>query len=263
MADTVSAGRAMFPPQRHDRILALLHRDGLVDVAKLAEAFDVTTETVRRDLSDLQRRRLVRRVHGGAIPWESGGFEPLLSQRDVRNVDEKRRIAAAAIQELPPEGCVILDSGSTTARVAQQLPPDSALTIVTNSVLIAQLLANHRSVDVVVLGGAFDKNTLATVDGQTVAAVRQLRVDALVLGADGISANGGLTTPSRAQAELKGAMIAAARRVLAVIDHSKVGNDQFIRFAECREVDTLITGTAVDLATAAGLEEAGVDVLRV
>lgn len=255
--------RTLFPPQRHERILSLLHERGRVDVADLAEEFAVTTETIRRDLSDLQRSRLVRRVHGGAVLWDSGGFQPLVAQRDLRFVDEKRRIAAAAIRELPPEGTVLLDSGSTTMRVLQQLPPDTALTLVTNSVLAPQILAEHDRVHLILLGGATDKKTLATIDEQTVAAVREFRVDVLILGTDGLSPEGGLTTPYRSQAELKRAMISSARRVIVVADHSKIGNDHFIRFATCADVDTLITNTAVDDDTTAALEATGLTVVRV
>lgn len=257
-----AARPGMFPPQRQEEILRLTRAHGKVDVAELAAGFDVTTETVRRDLSDLQRRRLVRRVHGGAIPWEEGRFEPLLADRDTQCVEEKRRIAEVAVGELPPEGVVLLDSGSTTARLAERLPTDSRLRVVTNSLVIAQLLADHEDVDVVVLGGALDRNTRATVDGQTVAEIRDMGVDAVVLGTDGVSVDRGLTTPYRAQAEVKRAMVEAARRVVLVADHTKIGNDQFLRFAPCSRIDTLVTDRGVDDATAAGLEATGMTVLR-
>ncbi len=264
MADTVDAvgRRTMFPPQRQQEILRLARDNGQVDVADLASAFEVTTETIRRDLSDLQRRRLLRRVHGGAILWDEGRFEPLLADRDVQRVEEKRRIAAVAVGELPPEGVVLLDSGSTTARLAERIPVDSALTVITNSLVNAQLLADHDEVEVMVLGGAMDKNTRATADSQTVTAIQDLTVDTVVLGTDGVSVAKGLTTPYRVQADIKRAMIAAARRVILVADHSKVGNDQLVRFATCDQVDTLVTDTGVDDATASALEAAGMTVLR-
>lgn len=258
-----SAGRsAMFPPQRHDEILRLAREHGRVDVGGLARAFDVTTETIRRDLSDLQHRRLVRRVHGGAIPWTDDGFEPLMARREIRNVEAKRRIAAIAVEELPPEGTVLFDSGSTTAHVARVLGRPDPLRMVTNSLLITQQMVEHPGADVVMLGGALDIRTLATVDGQTVAAVRELQVDALVIGADGISLEGGLTTPYREQAELKRAMIRAARRVIAVIDSSKVDADQLIRFADWAEVDTLISDDGLDPGLAEKIAEHGVTVVR-
>lgn len=262
MADVAATRQALFPPQRQQEILRLTRTGGRVDVADLATAFAVTTETIRRDLSDLQRRRLVRRVHGGAIPWDSGRFEPLIEQRDIQRVDEKQRIACLAVAELPSTGAVILDSGSTTARVAERIPSDCSLTVVTNSVIHAQLLHEHRDTNVVVLGGALDKNTMAMVDAQTIAQVRELTVDTLVFGTDGISAEGGLTTPYRSQAELKRAMLAAARRVVLVADHSKVDDDQLIRFASCAEIDLFVTDADVDDEAVARLESAGVAVVR-
>lgn len=259
----VANGRALFPAQRHERILALLGERGRVDVSELAEDFEVTTETIRKDLTELQRRRLVKRVHGGAVPWGGDGFQPLLAMRDLRNPDQKRRIGAAAAQGLPPAGTVLLDSGSTTAYVAQQLPPDCELTVITNSLVATQILSAHERVRVVLLGGAVDKDTQATVDAETIRSVTQLHVDAVVLGADGLSPTGGLTTPSRVQAELKRAMIAAAGRVVAVTDHSKFGVDQQITFAACREVDELITDDGMPDDHVAALAAAGLTVVRV
>lgn len=262
MAETAVSRRAMYPEQRQDEILRLLRDHERVDVADLAVQFDVTTETIRRDLSELQRRRLVRRVHGGAIPWDSGRVEPLLAERDAQQIEEKSRIGALAVQELPPEGVVMLDSGSTIARVAERLSMDSRLTIVTNSLANVQALAEHVTIRLVVLGGEMERNTLTMADAQTVAAIQDLTVDTLILGTDGISAHGGLSTPYRHHAEVKRAMIRSARRVIAVADHTKVGTDHFIRFATCVDIDTLITDSDADPAAVASVEAAGTTVLQ-
>jgi DeoR family transcriptional regulator, fructose operon transcriptional repressor len=252
----------LYPQERQDEILALARRHGRVEVAALADAFGVTTETVRRDLSDLQRRKLLRRVHGGAILWSAGGYEPLITHRNSINNAEKERIAMAAIAELPPEGTVLLDSGTTTTRIAQHLTDELELTIVTNSLVVAQLLANHPRVTVMIPGGVFDKGTLAVVGEQTVAQIRDLRVDTVLLGTDGISVDGGLTTPHLNHAAVKRAMVACARRVVTVADSSKVGHDHFLRFATLDQIDTLITDTGLDDDTMARLEAAGPTVIR-
>lgn len=252
----------LYPPERQEAILHIAQEQGRVEVAALAEAFQVTTETVRRDLTVLQQRRLLHRVHGGAILWDHDRFEPLLAKRKTQHVDEKRRIALAVVEELPPDGIVLLDSGSTLARVASHLPAGRSLTVVTNSILNVQLLTDHDDAEVVVLGGAYDKATLTAVDSQTVAQVQQLRVDVVILGTDGISPDGGLTTPYRNQAELKRAMIAAARRVIVAADSSKIPHDHFIRFAACQDVDTLITDDGLDDATTQRFEEIGLRVVR-
>lgn len=255
--------RSFYPPERQEAILRLAREQGRVEVAALADTFQVTTETVRRDLSVLQKRRLLRRVHGGAILWGQDGFEPLLADRDTRRVEEKRRIALAAIEELPPEGTVLLDSGSTLARVAQHLPTGLDLRIVTNSLLNIQLLAEHEDAEVIVLGGGFHKETLATVDEQTVREIAALHVDVVLLGSDGVSPQGGLSSPYRNHAEVKRAMVASAGRVVALVDSSKIPKDYFVRFATCREIDTLITDDDLSDDLAADLGSAGMRVVRV
>ncbi|WP_173400693.1 DeoR/GlpR family DNA-binding transcription regulator [Ilumatobacter nonamiensis] len=237
--------RPRFPAQRQDEMAALTRARGRVDVADLAEHFQVTTETIRRDLSDLQERRLLRRVHGGAVPWETLRFEPLLAVRGDQQLDEKRRIGAAAVDELRESGTVIIDSGSTTARFCEALPRDRPLHIVTNSILNAQVLAEFDNAEVTMIGGTLRQNTMAMVDAHAAAAIGQLTVDALFISCDGMSTSRGLTTPYEYEAALKRAMIAAARRVIVLADHSKLDNDQLFRFAEWSDIDVLVTDTGI------------------
>ena len=263
MTDHVAeaAPTALFQTERQREILATTIQSGRVEVAELADRFGVTTETIRRDLSDLQRQRAVRRVHGGAIPWHRADFEPLLSVRDDRHDVEKRRLARVAVRELPDAGAVIIDSGSTLSRFAEAIPAECALRVVTNSLRIAQILADHERTDVIVLGGKLRKNTLAMVDADAVAAVEPLLVDTLFISCDGLSAERGLTTPYREEAALKRAMITAARRVVALVDHSEFGQEHFVRFAEWSDIDVLVTNTEADPRTLAAIEALGTTVL--
>ena len=256
-----SAG-ALFPAQRQREIASLAIEHGRVEVADLASRFNVTTETIRRDLSELQDRRIVRRVHGGATKWEAGGFEPLLSARAEKRNAEKRRIAAAAVRELPDTGVVIIDSGSTADRLVEQIPADTELSFVTNSLLIAQALSERTNADVTVIGGRVRKNTLAMVDVQAVEAVEPLRVDTVMMGADAATGAAGLMTPYRNEAAWKRAIIRSARRVVVMLDHSKFGAEQFIRFAEWSDVDVLVTDEATDERELALIEAGGTTVVR-
>lgn len=252
---------SLFQTERQREIVGLTLQVGRVEVAELAERFGVTTETIRRDLSDLQSQRVVRRVHGGAVPWETAAFEPLLSVRaDLRDA-EKRRIARRALDELPETGSVIIDSGSTLTRFAEAIPADCSLRIVTNSLQTAQQLADHESTDVIVIGGKVRKNTLAMVDAEAVASVAPMTVDTLFISCDGLSPEIGLTTPYREEAALKRAMIRSARRVVALVDHSKVGDEHFIRFAEWTDIDVLVTNTEVEPETVERIEARGTTVL--
>lgn len=247
----------LFQSERQRQIVALTHEAGRAEVADLADRFHVTTETIRRDLSDLQSQRLLRRVHGGAIPWETAGFEPLLSVRADRHASEKRRLAAAAVDELPDTGSIIIDSGSTLTRFAEAIPPGHDLRVVTNSLQIAQVLSDHEQLDVIVIGGKVRKNTMAMVDAEAVDAVKPLTVDTLFISSDAASPERGLTTPYREEAALKQAMIAAARRVVTLVDHSKFTTDQFVRFAEWSDIDVLITNREVDPSVIADIESTG------
>jgi DeoR family fructose operon transcriptional repressor len=127
----------MYAEERQLWIVERARTGGRVEVAALAEELGVTTETVRRDLTTLERHALLRRVHGGAIPIERLGFDPALSDRDSVLTVEKERIARLALAELPDEGSILLDAGTTTARLAIILPSDRQLVVLTNALPIA------------------------------------------------------------------------------------------------------------------------------
>ncbi|MGO4420511.1 DeoR/GlpR family DNA-binding transcription regulator, partial [Streptomyces sp. MCAF7] len=154
----------MYAPERQQEILRLARESGRVDVLSLAEEFQVTAETVRRDLRALDRAGLVRRVHGGAIPAGRLDFEPDLAERESTAADEKDRIARAAVAELPADGSVIIDAGSTSARLAAAVPLESDLTVVTHALPIAARLADHPGIALHLVGGRVRHRTRAAVD---------------------------------------------------------------------------------------------------
>jgi DeoR family transcriptional regulator, fructose operon transcriptional repressor len=241
----------MYAAERQQRIMVEARRAGRVEVASMADSLGVAAETVRRDLTALEQRGSLRRVHGGAIPVERLELEPTLATRSSRLTDVKRRIAARVLDELPTGGTVLLDSGSTTLAVVQLLPPDLDLTVVTNSVAAASALSSHPGVTLYLLGGRVRGTTGAAVGEWATAALDGLVVDLAVLGTNGFSAARGLTTPDQAESLVKAAMVRSARRVLVATDSSKAGDDHLHRFATLAEVDLLVTDTdlADDVAT--------------
>ena len=252
----------MFAPERQQVILDRARGAGRVDVLTLSMDLDVTPETIRRDLTALERRRLLRRTHGGAVPVERLDFEPRLADREGLHLDEKRRIAAAALGELPAEGAVLLDAGTSIAALAQLIPDDRELTIVTNGLPVAILLADRRNLTVHVIGGRIRGRTLAGVDDWAQRALSEVFVDVAFVGTNGVSVARGLTTPDRAEAAVKRAMISAARRTVLLADHSKFQADHFARFGDLAEVDVLITDTALDADLVAEVETAGPKVVQ-
>lgn len=251
----------MYAAERQQRILAQAREAGRVEVASLAESLGVATETVRRDLTALELRGSLRRVHGGAIPVERLELEPTLATRSSRLTDVKRRIAARVLDELPTGGTVLLDAGSTTHAVVQLLPPDLDLTVVTNSVAAAATLATHPGVTLYLLGGRVRGITGAAVGEWATAALDGLVVDVAVVGTNGFSATRGLTTPDQAEARVKAAMVRCARRVVVATDSSKAGDDHLHRFARLGEVDLLVTDTDLSDDVAAELRAAGPEVV--
>lgn len=240
----------MYAEERQRSILERARAEGRVDVAALAAEFEVTYETVRRDLTTLERHGVLRRVHGGAITVERLGFEPTLTVRDSVMTAEKERIAKAALLELPEDGSVLLDAGSTTGRLAERLPTDRELTVVTNSLSIAFTLTPRTNINLMLLGGRLRSRTQATVDAWALQALEETYIDVAFMATNGVSAERGLTTPDSAEAMVKRAMMRSSRRAVLLVDHTKVGNDHFTRFASVEDIDCFITdnGLAPELA---------------
>jgi DeoR family fructose operon transcriptional repressor len=251
----------MYAEERQQIVLERARKKGRVDVTALAEEFTVTTETIRRDLTVLERHGVLRRVHGGAIPVERLGFEPALAARESVMIAEKERIAKAALAELPEEGTILLDAGTTTARLAEILPADRELTVVTHSVSIALTLTTRPNLTVMLVGGRLRSRTLASVDAWALQALKDTFVEVAFIASNGISAERGLTTPDSAEAMVKRAAIASARRSVLLADHTKVGNDHFARFADLSDIDTFITDNGIDSAVAAEIAAAGPTVI--
>ncbi|MYV50276.1 DeoR/GlpR family DNA-binding transcription regulator [Streptomyces sp. SID2888] len=252
----------MYAPERQQEILRLARDGGRVDVVSLAEEFQVTAETIRRDLKALDRAGLVRRVHGGAIPAGRLDFEPDLAERESTAADEKDRIARAAVAELPLEGTVILDAGSSVARLAGAVPLDAGLTVVTHSLPTAARLADHPGIQLHLVGGRVRHRTRAAVDAWALRAYDEIRADVAFIAANGFSMDHGLTTPDLAEAAVKRAAIRAARRVVLLADSSKHGQEHFARFGDLGDVDLLITDSGLSPEDAAAIERGGTEVVR-
>lgn len=252
----------MYAEERRTAILGLARSTGRVDVGELAETLDVTPETVRRDLTALQRQGVLQRVHGGAILADDSGFEPALSVRESVHTQEKARIAEAALAWLPEEGAIALDGGSTTHRFAEILPFDRSLTVVTNNLAIALPLAERTDLTVHIVGGRLRGRTLTTVDEVALEYLRTVHLDVVFLGTNGFSIERGMTTPDSSEAAVKRAFIAAARRRVLLTDHTKFGLNHFAHVGDLAEVDVVVTDSGLPDAAVAAIEALGPEVMR-
>ena len=182
----------------------------------------MSPDTVRRDLQELAEAGLVRRVHGGALPAAVGPRPYAVRQEQAPAA--KAAIARATAGLLRHGQVILLDSGTTTLEVARHLPPELEATVITNSPPIAVALAEHPSVDVIVLGGTLDKDAQALVGAATVEALRSVRADVLVLGVCSLHPEIGITVLELEESYVKRAMIANAAEVVAVSSAEKLGS---------------------------------------
>lgn len=247
----------MLARQRQEQILNTLKRLGGVRVSELSRDLAVSEMTIRRDLVVLEQRGRLSRIHGGAVRVDIVS-EPDYAEKADLLAPEKLRIAKAAAA-MVREGVIGLNAGTTTAAVVACLPRDNdKLTVVTNAVNIAWNLA-ATSISVIMTGGSLRSNSYALVNPAP-GLLDRLWLDILFLGANGVSIHGGITTPNLAEAETNALLMARARKVVVVADHSKLGRTACGHIADLRRADLLITSREADRGFVREAEKLGLEV---
>jgi DeoR/GlpR family transcriptional regulator of sugar metabolism len=236
--------------QRQAVILERIREDGAVRVSDLARALDVSYMTVRRDLEFLQGRGLIEKVHGGAtaIPG-SALFEPGFATKSVLEQAEKDAIADAAAELVNPAAAIGISAGTTTYAIARRLAGSPGLTVVTNSIRVADHLSDARGSDqTVLLTGGVRTPSDALVGPLAVSALQNIHLDLVFMGVHGMDLRAGFTSPNLLEAETNRAMVGAARLLVIVADHSKWGVVGLSSFARLDQADILITDAGLDPA---------------
>lgn len=242
-------------------ILDALAERGSVTVDRLAATAGASPATIRRDLAELAARGLLVREHGRATAAGTNLERPE-ALRDARFSDSKRRIARTAVTLLPPGTLAIaVGGGTTTAEVARELPDREGLSIITNSLTIAGIASAHPGCAVLMTGGRLRPQSLELVGPLAERSFQAARAGIAVLGADGVSAAGGVGTHDPSEARTNHAMLAAARRTIVVADGSKLGRRSAAPIAATSEIDLLVTDAAADPREVADLRAAGVCVV--
>ncbi|MBM7076039.1 DeoR/GlpR family DNA-binding transcription regulator [Micromonospora humida] len=233
----------MLAQQRQNAILELIRQRGGVRVSHLVSRFGVSDMTIRRDLEVLAERGLVDKVHGGAtLAGPGSAEEPGFAAKSIRQQDEKRAIAGRAARMVEPGMAVALSAGTTTAALATLLGDVPGLTVVTNSIPVADALYQNPRVDqTVVLTGGIRTPSDALTGPVAEAAIRTLNVDLLFLGVHGMSPRTGFTTPNLLEAAVNKRLIGAARHLVVLADHTKWETIGIATIAPLAEADLLIT----------------------
>jgi DeoR/GlpR family transcriptional regulator of sugar metabolism len=251
----VSDNQNLLAEQRRALILDEIRRRGGVRVNELTRRLNVSDMTVRRDLDALARQGVVEKVHGGAVPVvQASSHEPGFEAKSGLEPGAKEAIAHAAAKLVTPGSALALSGGTTTYALAQRLLDVPDLTVVTNSVRVADVFhsasrhpgpSGREGAATVVLTGGVRTPSDSLVGPVADRAISTLHFDLLFLGVHGISVEAGLSTPNLAEAETNRQFVRSARRVIVIADHTKWGTVGLSSFASLEDVDTLVTDAGI------------------
>lgn len=247
----------MLAAQRQSAILDAVRRAGAVRVSDLADQLSVSEMTIRRDLDQLAGTGLVEKVHGGAtLIGNTSTFEPGFTAKADRERPEKAAIAAEAAAMVQPGMAVGLSAGTTTWTLARKLKSIPEITVVTNSIRVANVFHEDPGADqTIVLTGGVRTPSDALVGPVAAAALQSMHLDIVFLGVHGIDARAGFTTPNLLEADTNRELVKAGRRLVVLADHTKVGVIGISTIAPIAEADVVITDDQVDAGQEAVLRE--------
>lgn len=249
----------MFAEERQDKIAVLLEERGSARVTELSEYFNVSEATIRRDLQEMEEKRLLRRTHGGAVKFDITNFEPYFSDKKNERNEEKTAIGELAANMIKDGDTIILDSGTTTLEIAKHINTQN-ITVITNSVDIAVELMNRGNVEIIVTGGILRNSTRAMVGHICENTYKNFRVDKAFIGANGISIKEGITTPNIIEAQAKKAMVECANKIIIVADNSKFEKVCFSLICPIEKITAIVTSGCIEKETIDNLKSVGVDI---
>ncbi|MBV9685513.1 MAG: DeoR/GlpR transcriptional regulator [Solirubrobacterales bacterium] len=250
----------MLTDERRAVILDRLRSQGRVLATDLSAELAVSSDTIRRDLREMDALGLLRRVHGGALP-RHGDASPFAA-RARRAPAAKASIARRAAACVTDGQVVVLDGGTTTLELARALRAELRASVITTSPPIALALADHPGLEVTVVGGTLRPYSLVTVGAAAVEALRVIRADTVFLGVCGLHPEIGVTTDDLEERHVKAAMIDGAGEVVALADHDKLGTAMPVVVAPMSAVTRLVTDAEVDERALAPYQALGIEVLR-
>ena len=249
----------MFAEERKREILRLLNMQKKVKTLELSQLFNVSEPTVRRDINEMEEQGLLVRTHGGAIAIDPSEMEPSFVDKLDRYNQEKHEIGRLAAGLIKDHDTVILDSGTTTVAIAQQIKAKH-VTVITNSLDVATLLEDNPEIELIVTGGQMRWNTRAMVGAITERALGAFRVNLAFVGTNAFSEKG-FTTPNVIEAQRKKKMIEIADRAYIVADSSKYGKTQLCLISELEGVSGIISDNHLPPAFIAECEQKEIDVI--
>ena len=247
--------------ERRSEIIEKIRSKRMVKVAELVDEYQVSIETIRRDLEYLESAGYLRRVYGGAVADGLYGQEPLYSNRKVANYDEKRAIGIKAAELIGDGDTLFIDVGTTTLEVVKNLSGKKNLTVITNATLIAHEMIQYQNCSVIVLGGELRSGELSVSGHISEDNLERFFANKLIMGVGGISLHSGYTDYHINEANVRRRMIERSDKIIAVADYSKFGVTAMNCVCPVTRVEKLVTDWSIQKETLNAFREHGIDVI--
>ncbi|MDV0594659.1 MULTISPECIES: DeoR/GlpR family DNA-binding transcription regulator [unclassified Enterobacter] len=249
----------MLTSQRKQLIIEKLETEGQVQSKALSILFDVSEDTIRRDLRELAAEGRLQRVHGGALP-SSSAIAPFAERQSVK-MDAKKKVAQKGAQLISSGQVVIIDGGTTTAELITFLPPDLHITVVTHSPSIALGLVTHPSVEVILIGGRLYKHSIVAVGAGAIEGIENIHADLFFMGVTGIHPDAGLTTGDFEEACIKRAFSGRAAETIVLASPEKINTASSFVIGDVSLANTIVVDGNTDEDWIRALSEKGVSVI--
>lgn len=249
----------MLTSQRKQLILEKLGTEGQVQSKALSMFFDVSEDTIRRDLRELAAEGRLQRVHGGALP-SSSAIAPFAERQSVK-MDAKKRVARKGAQLISSGQVVIVDGGTTTSELITFFPPDLRITVVTHSPSIALGLVDHPSIEVILIGGRLYKHSIVAVGAAAIEGIENIHADLFFMGVTGIHPEAGLTTGDFEEACIKRAFSGRAAETVVLASPEKINTASAFVIGDLSLVNTLVVENTTDERWVSAMKEKGVTVI--
>lgn len=252
--------KKIFPLERKDQILDLITRKGRITVDELIDIFKVSGATIRRDLEFLEGQGLIARAHGGAMSKSRVSLEPDFFEEKEKFLEEKKRIGQEAAKLIEEGEVIFLEASTTVLGLARNLPNHKNLTVVTNSLDIAQELGGKEGITLIITGGSPGRRTRALIGPLTEATLSQMRIDKAFMGVSALDLTYGIMMPTLEEAETRKKIVKASNKIIVLSDHSKFGKQSFACVNPLQSIDILITDRGIPEKMTVALERLGIEV---
>jgi DeoR/GlpR family transcriptional regulator of sugar metabolism len=251
--------------ERQSLIVEIVNREGSIQISDICHKFDVSDMTARRDLNELDRRGLIRRIHGGAITNYGRSYEPPFQTRSTKNQEAKHAIGNKAAELIYDGDSIALDVGTTTLEIVKGLVGKHNLTIITSSLQIANLIVKTLSLEtdarLIITGGIVRPRELSMIGSIAERAFEEFHVDKAFIGIGGINIEAGLTEYNMEDAQTKKMLIKTARENIIVADGSKMGGTTFAKVAPLDSIDKIVTDRSADPELIEKIRKLGVEII--